>query len=201
MPTFIEKPTQIEAAGNKPKIIQEYIGRVNSQTEKTSVAKMKSPQGWVEPGQTPEFDEFTVVLKGCIHVESKEGTLEVNAGQAVITHAGEWVTPGTPVVELVATEALRIDFEVPQEYYPRISPSLDVEVTLDAWPGRSFGATVIARVPKSDTRSRTFTLLTRLVDDAETIPGMSARALLRLDAGREGVAVSRDALLRYPDGA
>jgi mannose-6-phosphate isomerase-like protein (cupin superfamily) len=96
MPTFIPKPTQIESAGNKPKIIQEFIGRVNSQTAAVSVAKMRSPSGWVEPGQTPEFDEYTVVLAGSLRVESRDGALDVAAGQAVITHAGEWVRYSTP---------------------------------------------------------------------------------------------------------
>ncbi len=96
MPTLINKPTQIEAAGNKPKIIQEFIGRVNSKTTEISVARMQSPSGWVEPGQTPEFDEYTVVLKGTLSVTSKSGVLEVHAGQAVITHAGEWVRYSTP---------------------------------------------------------------------------------------------------------
>lgn len=105
MPTLIDKPTRIEAAGNKPKLIDEYVGRVNSQTESTSVAHMRSPGGWVEPGQTPEFDEFTVVLKGILRVESKDGTMDVNAGQAVITHKGEWVrysTPGDEGAEYIA---------------------------------------------------------------------------------------------------
>jgi mannose-6-phosphate isomerase-like protein (cupin superfamily) len=96
MPTFIPQPTRIEAAGNKPKLIDEYIGRVNSKTSAASVAHMRSPQGWLEPGQTPEFDEFTVVLKGMLRVESKEGSLEVAAGQAVIAHAGEWIRYSTP---------------------------------------------------------------------------------------------------------
>lgn len=96
MPTLIEKPTQIKAAGNKPKIIQEYIGRVNSQTTGVSIAKMQSPTGWVEPGQTPEFDEYTVVLEGCLRVETKAGVLDVQAGQAVIVQAGEWVRYSSP---------------------------------------------------------------------------------------------------------
>jgi quercetin dioxygenase-like cupin family protein len=96
MPTLIPKPTVIQSAGNKPKLIEEYIGRVNSRTETTSVAKMKSPSGWVEPGQTPEFDEFTVVLKGLLRVTTKSGTLDVRAGQAVIAHRGEWVQYSTP---------------------------------------------------------------------------------------------------------
>lgn len=96
MPTLITQPSTIESAGNKPKRIEEYIGRVNSKTSGASVARMVSPEGWVEPGQTPEFDEFTVVLKGEIQVESKTGTTIVKAGQAVIAHAGEWVRYSTP---------------------------------------------------------------------------------------------------------
>jgi ethanolamine utilization protein EutQ len=105
MPTLISQPTRIQAAGNKPKLIDEYIGRVNSKTSAASVAHMRSPQGWVEPGQTPAFDEFTVVLKGMIRVqykesEHKEGSvvaqLDVHAGQAVIAHAGEWIRYSTP---------------------------------------------------------------------------------------------------------
>jgi len=96
MPTLIPQPTRIQAAGNKPKLIDEYIGRVNSKTQAASVAHMRSPQGWVEPGQTPEFDEFTVVLKGRLRVEHNEGVLEVAAGQAVIVPAGEWVRYSTP---------------------------------------------------------------------------------------------------------
>jgi len=96
MPTLIAQPTRIEAAGNKPKLIDEYIGRINSKTSAASVAHMRSPGGWVEPGQTPEFDEFTVVLKGMLRVDHTDGTLDVRAGQAVITHAGEWVRYSTP---------------------------------------------------------------------------------------------------------
>jgi mannose-6-phosphate isomerase-like protein (cupin superfamily) len=96
MPTLISQPTRIKAAGSKPKLIDEYIGRVNSKDTAVSVAHMRSPQGWTEPGQTPEFDEFTVVLKGMLRVTSREGELEVHAGQAVITHAGEWVQYSTP---------------------------------------------------------------------------------------------------------
>ncbi len=96
MPTLIPQPTRIQAAGNKPKLIDEYIGRVNSQTSAASVAHMRSPQGWLEPGQTPDFDEFTIVLKGMLRVEHKGGTLDVNAGQAVVAHAGEWIRYSTP---------------------------------------------------------------------------------------------------------
>jgi len=96
MPTLIEKPTVVEAAGNKPKIIEEYVGRVNSATERVSVARMRSPGGWVEPGQTPEFDEYTLVLRGRLRVETRDGNLDVSAGQAVLTHAGEWVRYSTP---------------------------------------------------------------------------------------------------------
>ena len=96
MPTLIAQPTRIQAAGNKPKLIDEYIGRVNSRTSSASVAHMRSPQGWLEPGQTPEFDEFTIVLKGKLRVEHRGGSLDVSAGQAVIAHAGEWVRYSTP---------------------------------------------------------------------------------------------------------
>ncbi len=96
MPTLIAHPTRIEAAGNKPKLIDEYIGRVNTETPEVSVAHMRSPGGWVEPGQRPEFDEFTVVIKGELHVEHEDGTIVVQEGQAVITHAGEWVRYSTP---------------------------------------------------------------------------------------------------------
>ena len=96
MPTLIPQPTRIQATGNKPKLIDEYIGRVNSKTSAASVAHMRSPQGWLEPGQTPEFDEFTIVLKGTLRVEHKGGALDVNAGQAVVAHAGEWVRYSTP---------------------------------------------------------------------------------------------------------
>jgi mannose-6-phosphate isomerase-like protein (cupin superfamily) len=96
MPTLIAKPTRIHPAGNKPKLIDEYVGRVNSRTESASVAHMRSPGGWVEPGQTPEFDEFTIVLKGTLHVEHQTGSLDVSAGQAVIVRAGEWIRYSTP---------------------------------------------------------------------------------------------------------
>ena len=96
MPTLIPQPTRIQSAGNKPKLIDEYIGRVNTKTSGASVAHMRSPQGWLEPGQTPEFDEFTIVLKGMLRVEHTGGTLDVNAGQAVIAHAGDWVRYSTP---------------------------------------------------------------------------------------------------------
>jgi quercetin dioxygenase-like cupin family protein len=96
MPTLISQATRITSAGNKPKLIDEYIGRVNSKTSGASVAHMRSPQGWEEPGQTPEFDEFTIVLKGLVRVQHKGGHLEVRAGQAVITHRGEWIRYSTP---------------------------------------------------------------------------------------------------------
>ena len=99
MPTFLEKPSIITAAGNKPKVIEEYIGRVNSQTDALSVARMKSPEGWIEPGQMPEFDEYTVVLKGCLRVSTKDGNFDVRAGQAVIAHKGEWVKYSSPEPE------------------------------------------------------------------------------------------------------
>jgi ethanolamine utilization protein EutQ len=99
MPTLIASPTQIVAAGNKPKLIREYIGRVNSTTQAISVAHMTSPSGWLEPGQRPEFDEYTLVLKGTVRVEHEQGVIDVHAGQAVITHAGEWIRYSTPGVD------------------------------------------------------------------------------------------------------
>ena len=101
MPTLIPQPTRIQAAGNKPKLIDEYIGRVNSKTTGASVAHMCSPQGWLEPGQTPEFDEFTIVLKGLLRVEHKTAngaisSVDVAAGQAIVAHAGEWIRYSTP---------------------------------------------------------------------------------------------------------
>jgi quercetin dioxygenase-like cupin family protein len=99
MPNLIAAPTVITAAGNKPKLIREYVGRVNSQTAALSLAHMQSPGGWVEPGQRPEFDEYTLVLRGLLRVESESGTFDVAAGQAIITHAGEWVRYSTPEAE------------------------------------------------------------------------------------------------------
>jgi mannose-6-phosphate isomerase-like protein (cupin superfamily) len=96
MPTLLATPTVIKAQGNKPKLIEEFIGRVNSRTEAVSIARMNSPSGWVEPGQTPEFDEFTIVLRGELRVTSKTGSLDVRAGQAVIAPRGEWVQYSTP---------------------------------------------------------------------------------------------------------
>jgi ethanolamine utilization protein EutQ len=96
MPTLIAQPTRIQAAGTKPKLIDEYIGHVNSETRAVSVAHMRSPQGWEEPGQAPEFDEFTIVLKGTLQVRYKDGEMSVAAGQAVIANRGEWVQYSTP---------------------------------------------------------------------------------------------------------
>lgn len=96
MPDLIAQPTRIEASGNKPKLIDEYIGRVNSKTSQTSVAHMRSPEGWVEPGQTPEFDEYTLVLKGMLRVEHHGGMIDVLAGQAIVANKGEWVRYSTP---------------------------------------------------------------------------------------------------------
>lgn len=118
-----------------------------------------------------------------------------------LTEAGEWIEPGTAVFELVATDGLRMDFQVSQEYYPRIDDHSAVQVELDAVPGRRFDAHISAVVPVSDRNVRTF-MLRVVLDDAAVpmIPGMSARAWLRLGTGEQGVVVSRDALIRYPDG-
>jgi quercetin dioxygenase-like cupin family protein len=96
MPTLVSSPSTVQAAGNKPKVIREFVGRLNTGTSAVSVAHMQSPAGWVEPGQTPEFDEYTVVLRGMLRVASRDQTFDVHAGQAVITHAGEWVQYSTP---------------------------------------------------------------------------------------------------------
>jgi mannose-6-phosphate isomerase-like protein (cupin superfamily) len=96
MPTIIPAPVRVEAAGNKPKLIDEYVGRLASGDVRVSVAHMRSPAGWVEPGQTPEFDEFTLVLRGCLRVTSASGDLDLRAGQAVVVAAGEWVRYSTP---------------------------------------------------------------------------------------------------------
>lgn len=96
MPTFIPKPTVIPAAGEPPKIIEEFVGRVKSRTSALSIARMTSPPGWREPGQTPEFDEYTVVLRGELQVQTRDKNYNVAAGQAIIVHAGEWVRYGTP---------------------------------------------------------------------------------------------------------
>ena len=96
MPRLIDTPARIEAAGTKPKLIDEYVGRVNSGTPAVSIAHMRSPAGWEEPGQTPEFDEYTIVLKGTLRVRSRSGDLEVRAGQAVIVAKGDWVQYSTP---------------------------------------------------------------------------------------------------------
>lgn len=105
MPRLISEPTVIAAAGNEPKRIEEYVGRVNSQDGQLSVARMVSPSGWVEPGQTPEFREVTVVLKGLLRVEHSGGVLDVAAGQAIVTEPGEWVrysSPGDEGAEYIA---------------------------------------------------------------------------------------------------
>jgi mannose-6-phosphate isomerase-like protein (cupin superfamily) len=105
MPKLIEKPTVIDCVGTKPKQIQEFAGRVNSGHASVSVARMISPSGWEEPGQRPEFEEITVVLKGTLRVEHANGVLDVNAGQGVVTSVGEWIrysTPGPEGAEYVA---------------------------------------------------------------------------------------------------
>jgi mannose-6-phosphate isomerase-like protein (cupin superfamily) len=99
MARLIDKPTIVQSVGNKPKRIEEFVGLVNSATAGVSVARMTSPFGWVEPGQTPQFDEFTLVLRGTLRVETRGGTLEVAAGQAVVAPRGEWVRYSTPHAE------------------------------------------------------------------------------------------------------
>jgi len=96
MPSLIEEPARIAAAGSKPKLIEEYIGRLSSGTDAVSIAHMRSPAGWVEPPQTPDFDEYTVVLAGMLRVTHSAGTIEVKKGQALVTRAGEWVQYSSP---------------------------------------------------------------------------------------------------------
>ena len=96
MPEFIEHPSRVEAAGTKTKLIDEYVGRVNTGHAQLSIARMRSPVGWIEPGQAPEFDEYTVVLSGLLRVEHRDGVLDVCAGQAVVVQSGEWVRYSTP---------------------------------------------------------------------------------------------------------
>jgi mannose-6-phosphate isomerase-like protein (cupin superfamily) len=96
MPVLIKEPTIIPAAGTKPKIIEEYFGRINSNSSQISIARMKSPAGWLEPAQQPEFDEYTVVLKGIIRVETKDNVYDVKEGSAILTRAGEWIRYSTP---------------------------------------------------------------------------------------------------------
>ncbi len=99
MATLIEGPTTIQAAGTPPKLIEEFVGRVNSKSDAVSIALMRAPGGWQEPGQTPEFDEYTVVLKGRLHIQLRDDEYDVHSGQAVIVPAGEWVRYSTPVPE------------------------------------------------------------------------------------------------------
>jgi mannose-6-phosphate isomerase-like protein (cupin superfamily) len=96
MPTLIAQPSRVEAAGNKPKLIDEYIGRVNTGDSDVSIARMRSPGGWVEPGQAPEFDEYTIVLAGSLRVEHRAGVIDVPAGQAIVVRRGEWIRYSTP---------------------------------------------------------------------------------------------------------
>ena len=96
MPKLIESPTVVEASGNKPKLIEEYVGRVNSDHQGLSVARMKSPAGWLEPGQRPDFEEITLVLRGMLRVEHEDGVIDVHAGQAIVAAPGEWVRYSSP---------------------------------------------------------------------------------------------------------
>ncbi len=106
MPTLIPVPSRVTAAGNKPKLIDEFVGRVNNGDARVSIARMQSPSGWQEPGQRPEFDEYTLVLEGALLVESDDARLEGKAGQAVLTRAGEWVRYSTPGAEGAAYIAI-----------------------------------------------------------------------------------------------
>lgn len=99
MPIKINSPSIINSAGNKPKIIEEYIGKVNSKTSEVSIARMKSPGGWVEPGQRPEFDEYTIVINGELHIQTEKDKIILKEGEAVITKRGEWIQYSTPKPE------------------------------------------------------------------------------------------------------
>jgi mannose-6-phosphate isomerase-like protein (cupin superfamily) len=96
MPTLIAEPTRVAAAGNMPKLIDEFFGRVNTGDSQVSIARMRSPAGWIEPGQAPDFDEYTVVLTGSLRVDHRAGSIDVSAGQAVFVRRGEWVRYSTP---------------------------------------------------------------------------------------------------------
>jgi hypothetical protein len=96
MPQLIANPSRVQAAGTKPKVIAEYVGRVSTGDDRVSIARMESPEGWREPGQRPEFDECTLVLDGCLRVEHADGALDVRAGQAVLVRGGEWVRYSSP---------------------------------------------------------------------------------------------------------
>lgn len=114
MPTLVAAPTRVTAVGHPPKLIDEYVGRVNTHTDGVSIAHMRSPSGWSEPGQRPAFDEYTLVLRGTLRVETESGPIEVAAGQAIICRAGEWIrysTPGPDGAEYVAvcTPAFSVD--------------------------------------------------------------------------------------------
>jgi mannose-6-phosphate isomerase-like protein (cupin superfamily) len=97
MALFVGKPTIVQAAGNKPKLIEEFIGRVNTSTPAVSIARMSSPSGWIEPGQRPDFDEYTIVLEGCVRVKLEDREFDVTAGQGVLIQSGEWVQYSTPL--------------------------------------------------------------------------------------------------------
>jgi len=99
MPILIDKPSVVRAMGNKAKLIDEFVGRISTGTDAVSIARMQSPPGWAEPGQTPEFDEYSIVLNGLLRVESNTGTIDVRAGQAVMARAGEYVRYSTPEAE------------------------------------------------------------------------------------------------------
>jgi ethanolamine utilization protein EutQ (cupin superfamily) len=96
MPRLLQRPTIVETEGTKPKIIEEFVGRVNSDTREVSIARMKSPEGWLEPGQQPDFDEYTLVLNGTLRVRARDRVLDVEAGSAVVVSQGEWVQYSTP---------------------------------------------------------------------------------------------------------
>ena len=123
MPTLIPSPSIVKAAGNKPKVIEEFIGRVNTNSNDLSIARMRSPGGWVEPGQTPEFDEYTIVLRGTLHIVTKTGSIDVAAGQAIVVTKGEWVQYSSPEPDGAEYIAVCLPAFSPQIVHRDIDPN------------------------------------------------------------------------------
>ena len=123
MPTLVPSPSIVKAAGNKPKVIEEFIGRVNTNSNDLSIARMRSPGGWVEPGQTPEFDEYTIVLRGTLHIVTKTGSIDVAAGQAIVVTKGEWVQYSSPEPDGAEYIAVCLPAFSPQIVHRDIDPN------------------------------------------------------------------------------
>ena len=123
MPTLVPSPSIVKAAGNKPKVIEEFIGRVNTNSNDLSIARMRSPGGWIEPGQTPEFDEYTIVLRGTLRVVTKTGSIDVAAGQAIVVTKGEWVQYSSPEPDGAEYIAVCLPAFSPQIVHRDIDPN------------------------------------------------------------------------------